>query len=285
MRLTQAAALGLSLLFATATAAPTHQHSARLAIKVGNETETPAAGEEAGEAEGEEGNEVETEGAFGTAVALTGGDVKQDVLFPPGTNGVLEVEFQNAEGRTLTVTENTTPAPPPDGFVAAEAVSYKIDLAEGADNLTLSKVDYILNAGSTLDISGGKIGRLCTEANAFLIDSAVGELEFEAEENELTLSVANINGEWAIFLPAEAGAADPAAGEEAAATETPAAGEEATATETPAAGEEAAATETPAATATPAAGEGAEETPAADEGAEDTESTPSPGSSMLSQSY
>lgn len=208
----------------------------------------------------------------------------------------MEVEFQNAEGRTLTVTENTAPAPPPDGFVAAEAVSYKIDLAEGADNLTLSKVDYILNAGSkcpsiclletlysantnlhdlgTLDISGGKIGRLCTEANAFLIDSAVGELEFEAEENELTLSVANINGEWAIFLPAEAGAADPAAGEEAAATETPAAGEEAAATETPAAGEEAAATETPAATATPAAGEGAEEAPAADEGAEDTESTP-----------
>lgn len=213
----------------------------------------------------------------------------------------MEVEFQNAEGRTLTVTENTAPAPPPDGFVAAEAVSYKIDLAEGADNLTLSKVDYILNAGSkypstclletlysanthlhdlgTLDISQGKIGRLCTEAGAFLIDSAVGELEFEAEENELTLSVANMNGEWAIFLPAEAGAADPAAGEDAAATETPAAGEDAAATETPAAtatpaaGEEAV-VEAPEATATPAAGEGAEEAPAADEGAEDTESTP-----------
>lgn len=201
----------------------------------------------------------------------------------------MEVEFQNAEGRTLTVTENTAPAPPPDGFVAAEAVSYQINLAEGADNLTLSKVDYILNAGSkypsirllqtlysantylpdpgTLDISQGKIGRLCTEAGAFLIDSAVGELEFEAEENELTLSVANMNGEWAIFLPAEAGAADPAAGEDAAATETPAA------TATPAAGEEAV-VEAPEATATPAAGEGAEETPAAGEGAEDTESTP-----------
>lgn len=85
MRFTQAAALGLSLIFATAAAAPTHQHSARMAIKVTNETEAPA-GEEAGEAEGEEGNEVETEGAFGTAVALTGGDIKQDVLFPPGVS-------------------------------------------------------------------------------------------------------------------------------------------------------------------------------------------------------
>ncbi|KAK1637649.1 hypothetical protein BDP81DRAFT_318040, partial [Colletotrichum phormii] len=113
-------------------------------------------------------------------------------------------------GRTLTVTENRSPAPPPAGFTAIEAVSYKVSLAEGAQGVTLSKIDYILNPGNTLDISKGQVGRLFPELNAFIIDPALGELEFEAEENELTLKVANMNGEFAFFLP-QAGAAAGAA--------------------------------------------------------------------------
>jgi hypothetical protein len=61
---------------------------------------------------------------------------------------VLEVEFQNAEARTLTVTQNENPVAAPPGFVAVEPTSFIIQLAEGADNLTLQKVDFILNAGS-----------------------------------------------------------------------------------------------------------------------------------------
>jgi hypothetical protein len=38
-----------------------------------------------------------------------------------------------------------------------------------------------------------------------VIDPAVGELEFEVEENELTLTVNNMNGEWGVFLPTAAG--------------------------------------------------------------------------------
>ena len=72
----------------------------------------------------------------------------------------------------------------------------------GANNYDIS---------GTVDISQGQIGRLCTETNTFVIDPAVGELEFEAEENELTLTVANMNAEWGIFLP-DAAAAAPAAG-------------------------------------------------------------------------
>jgi hypothetical protein len=49
-----------------------------------------------------------------------------------------------------------------------------------------------------------------------VIDPALGELEFEAEENELTLSVSDINGEWAVFVPAAAGEAGAGAGEGAA---------------------------------------------------------------------
>ncbi|KAI8167290.1 hypothetical protein KHU50_006586 [Colletotrichum sp. SAR 10_65] len=172
------------------------------------ENGTAAGGEAGAGGEGEKKeNEKEIEGAFNVPVRLGGAGVKQDVLFPPGTNGRFEVEFQNAIGRTLTVTENRAPAPPPAGFTAVEAVSFKVNLAEGAQGMTLSKIDYILNPGNKLDISKGQIGRLFPEANAFIIDPALGELEFEAEENELTLKVANMNGEFAVFLPQANGGA------------------------------------------------------------------------------
>ncbi|KAK1955930.1 hypothetical protein LY78DRAFT_663928 [Colletotrichum sublineola] len=166
------------------------------------------------EEEGAKEGEQELEGQFMVPLRLGGANVKQDILFPPGTNGRLEVEFQNAVGRTLTVTENRSPAAAPPGFVAVEPVSYRINLVEGAQGLTLSKVDYIINPGNTLDISKGQIGRLFTEINAFIIDPALGELEFEAEENELTLTVANMNGEFAIFVPQAAAAAPLAAAQE-----------------------------------------------------------------------
>ncbi|KAI8712084.1 hypothetical protein NCS52_01473700 [Fusarium sp. LHS14.1] len=188
-------------------------------------------GAEAGEGAegGEEGaeDEVEQAGEFDVPIVLPGGS-KVDTLYPPGQNGVFEIEFQNAEDRTLTVTQNTSPAAPPPGFRAVEPVSFIVNLAEGTEGLTLQKVDYILNANSTLDISTGAIGRFCTEAGAFVIDPAVGELEFEVEENELLIKVDNMNGEWGIFIPDAA--ATPAAGDEAAPGEeaTPGGGDAAT---------------------------------------------------------
>jgi len=81
-------------------------------------------------------------------IALAGGDIQQDVLFTKSAVGALEVEFANAAGRTLTVSENKTPAAPPAGFAALEPSSFKINLAEGADGLTLQKVDYIIDPAS-----------------------------------------------------------------------------------------------------------------------------------------
>ncbi|KAH7368720.1 hypothetical protein B0T11DRAFT_350275 [Plectosphaerella cucumerina] len=174
------------------------------------------AGGEAGAGEGGEGgegaaNEVEQAGQFDVPIALGGGNVKVDTLYPPGQNGVFEIEFQNADGRTLTVSQNPNPAAPPPGFVAVEPVSFIVNLAEGAEGVTLQKVDYILNKNNTLDISKGSIGRFCPEAGAFVIDPQVGEQEFEVEENELLIKVKNMNGEWAVFVPAAASAAPPAA--------------------------------------------------------------------------
>ncbi|PGH23435.1 hypothetical protein AJ80_02545 [Polytolypa hystricis UAMH7299] len=178
----------------------------------------------AGEAEAAGEVENNVDGAFDEAIALGGGDIKTDVLFTKSAVGSLEIEFQNAEGRTLTVTENKTPGSPPAGFVAIEPSSFQVNLAEGADGLTLQKVDYIFDvtnpAIAALDLSQGQIGKLCTETNTFVIDPVIGELEFEDDENELTLTVQNINGEWGIFIPETANAAAPPAEGETAAGET-----------------------------------------------------------------
>ncbi|KAF6765502.1 hypothetical protein DFP72DRAFT_797982 [Ephemerocybe angulata] len=157
-------------------------------------------------------------GTFATAIPLLGGDQKTDVLFTKGTVGSLEVEFQDKNTNTLTVTENKAPAKNsvPAGFAFLDPVTYKIALEKSAAGLTLQKVDFIFDPASTalkgVDFAKAKVGKLCTETKAFVISDAVGEQEFEADENEVTLTASDINGEWGIFIPTAAGAATPAAG-------------------------------------------------------------------------
>ncbi|KAK3323111.1 hypothetical protein B0T19DRAFT_442609 [Cercophora scortea] len=168
------------------------------------------------EEEEKDPNEVVQESTFGVAINLGGGDIKTDTNFPVGKNGNLEIEFKNTAARVLRVTENKTPGAAPTGFEFLEPVSYKVELGGGAKNLTLQKVDYIQSAASKaagIDISKGQIGRLCAESNTFVVGAGVGELEFEADENELTLTVDNMVGEWGIFVPTGAATvAKPATG-------------------------------------------------------------------------
>ncbi len=58
---------------------------------------TSAAAEAGGEGEGEE-NEVEQQGQFGVEIALGGGDVKTDTLFPPGVRYFLISEIPAKPG-------------------------------------------------------------------------------------------------------------------------------------------------------------------------------------------
>ncbi|KAI1812987.1 hypothetical protein GGS20DRAFT_502875 [Poronia punctata] len=165
-----------------------------------------APGQEA-PAEGEkEGNdEVDSEGAFDTPIALKGGDLRQDTTFQ-GTVGKFEVEFQAKDARTLTVTENKTPqGAAPAGFMFLEPSSFKVDLAEGGDGLTFGSADFIYDLNSDgilgVDLSAVKIGKLCTETNTFIIDPAIGEAGFDPVEAETTLKVKNLNGEFALLAP------------------------------------------------------------------------------------
>jgi hypothetical protein len=156
-------------------------------------------------------DEVEIESAFDAAVPVQGGDLKQDLVFTPSTVGKFEFEFQNAAADEITVTENAGAATigAPAGFEAIEPNSYTVALSvsKGA-GVTLSKIDYIFDTASAglvgKDITKAQVGKLCAETGTFVIGGLLGELEFEAEENEVTLNLnkkVTAEGQWGIFLP------------------------------------------------------------------------------------
>jgi hypothetical protein len=149
-------------------------------------------------------DEVEIESAFDTAVPVQGGELKQDLVFTPSTVGKFEFEFQSAAADEVTVTENAgaAAAAPPTGFEAIEPNSYTVALSvsKGA-GLTLSKIDYIFDAALVAgkDVTQAQVGKLCAETGSFVISETLGELEFELEENEVTLNLnkdVTAEGQW-----------------------------------------------------------------------------------------
>jgi hypothetical protein len=151
-------------------------------------------------------DEVEIESAFDAAVPVEGGDLKQDLVFTPSTVGKFEFEFQSATADEITVTENAgaAAAAPPAGFEAIEPNSYTVALgvSKGA-GLTLSKIDYIFDAAAAglagKDVTQAQVGKLCAETGSFVISELLGELEFEVEENEVTLNLnknVTAEGQW-----------------------------------------------------------------------------------------
>lgn len=137
---------------------------------------------------------------------VQGGDLKQDLVFTPSTVGKFEFEFQSAAADEITVTENVgaAAAAPPAGFEAIEPNSYTVALAvsKGA-GLTLSKIDYIFDAAAAgiagKDVTKAQVGKLCAETGSFVIAETLGELEFELEENEVTLNLnknVTAEGQW-----------------------------------------------------------------------------------------
>ncbi|KAK8032122.1 hypothetical protein PG990_001856 [Apiospora arundinis] len=150
-------------------------------------------------------DEIEIEGAFGTPVPLVGGKKKQDTAFK-STVGKFEVEFSADTARTLTVTENKTPGKAPKGFKLVEPSSFKVSLAEGGDKLTFGGIDYIFDPASAglkgVDLSKSQVAKLDAASNTFVVDAKLGELEFEADENEVAFkNVKDLSGEWALRRP------------------------------------------------------------------------------------
>lgn len=90
----------------------------------------------------------------------------------------------------------------PAGFLFVDPQSFKIATASVTAAADVVKVDYIFSAAvlAAVDPTKGRIGKLDAAKNEFVIDG-IGEFEFEAEENEWTLTVADLNGEWAVLIP------------------------------------------------------------------------------------
>ncbi|KAI8998371.1 hypothetical protein BC832DRAFT_231672 [Gaertneriomyces semiglobifer] len=151
---------------------------------------------------------VDTKGAFGTPVALGGGNVQTDILYPPGPNGAFEIEFANAAENSIVVDINPNPAAPPAGFIFLDPVTFKVKLAQSSAGATLQKIDWIFDPAASfmtkVEVANGTIGKLDPATNTFTIGASLGELEFEREENEYTLKTNDLNGEWGIFLPVAA---------------------------------------------------------------------------------
>ena len=121
-----------------------------------------------------ESDEVEIVSAFDAAVAVQGGELKQDLVFTPSTVGKFEYEFQAAAADSITVTEKAGAATAgvPAGFEAIEPNSYVVALAESKGaGLTLSKIDYIFDPAAAglagKDITKAQVGKLCPETGAF----------------------------------------------------------------------------------------------------------------------
>ncbi|KAF9038763.1 hypothetical protein BJ165DRAFT_1531835 [Panaeolus papilionaceus] len=152
-----------------------------------------------------DGNKTEDEryGKFDVPIPLKGGNVMTEVEFKSAA-GVFEVEFKSGDANTLTVSKKLATGIPPTGFRFLDASSFNVKLAKPTSPSSGLKIDYSFDTkafvAAGVDTSKAVIGKLCHEANVFVVDN-LGKLEFEADDNELMLSVKNLVGEWAVLAP------------------------------------------------------------------------------------
>lgn len=102
----------------------------------------------------------------------------------------------------MTVVNSNPSGNPPAGFLFVDPQSFKISTESATAATDVVKVDYIFSAAilAAVDPTQGRIGKLDEATNEFVVDG-VGEFEFEVEENEWSLTVPDLNGEWAILIP------------------------------------------------------------------------------------
>ena len=64
------------------------------------------------------------------------------------------------------------------------------------------KIDYFYSEGinAAIDVNQAVIGKLDAASGTFVTEG-LGEFEVELEENEWTLTVEDLNGEWAMLVP------------------------------------------------------------------------------------
>lgn len=99
--------------------------------------------------------------------------------------------------------QNANRASPPTGFLFVDPTTFQVTTAAATNPATDTvKIDYFYSeqVKALADVSQGVIGKLDPTTNTF-ITSGLGEFEVELEENEWTLTVEDLNGEWAMLIP------------------------------------------------------------------------------------
>jgi hypothetical protein len=97
-------------------------------------------------------------------------------------------------------------ASPPAGFLFVDGSSFKISTASATSKTTDTvKVDYIFTEAvkAAADVTKGVVGKFDVATKTW-VTTGLGEFELEADENEWTLTVADLNGEWALLIPQSA---------------------------------------------------------------------------------
>ncbi|KAH8886087.1 hypothetical protein GQ53DRAFT_769671 [Thozetella sp. PMI_491] len=152
---------------------------------------------------GEEASEkIKTNGFFGTPNGVRGGFVFTKVLLPANVVGGIEPEYNSSVANSITVVPKMASIPPPTGMVYVDPLTFLISTASPPTTGDTMKVDYIFTEATKLAVDPNQvaIGKLDAATNQF-ITQGVGEFEFEKDENEWSLTVADMNGEWAILAP------------------------------------------------------------------------------------
>lgn len=94
---------------------------------------------------------------------------------------------------------------PPPGHVYVDPLTFSVTTQNPPAAGDTHKLDYKFTEGvkAAVDVSKGLPGKL-NPATGQWITTGLGEFEFEEDENEWSLKVADVNGVWAMFVPESA---------------------------------------------------------------------------------
>ncbi|KAI0527769.1 hypothetical protein F5B22DRAFT_640749 [Xylaria bambusicola] len=170
------------------------------AAKGGDDAEAGQGGGAAKE-EDEKAGQIEVTGLFGS-VNNVEANVFTNLNFAANAAGSLEVEYNGTSPTTIRVGPALASAPPPAGHIYVDPLTFTISSSAAVQPGDTLKVDYIFTEGlkASIDPSKAVVGKFDAATQQF-VTTGLGEFEFEEDENEWSLTVTDLNGQWAYFIP------------------------------------------------------------------------------------
>ncbi|KAK8001605.1 hypothetical protein PG991_013827 [Apiospora marii] len=173
------------------------------AIVIADGTAAPPAGGAAGgdKKADDKAGQIEVAAAFGTA-NIVNANAFTNLNFPVNAAGSLEVELNGTVANKVVVAPIMATLPPPAGHLYVDLLTFSVQTATPPAQGDTSKLDYKFTDGikSVIDPTKAVTGRLDAATNQW-VTTGLGEFEFEADENEWSLKVADVNGVWGFFVP------------------------------------------------------------------------------------